>query len=41
MIVKLERPRSSQYGGSTSAYMFSDIAKELLDYYSIPKKTQK
>jgi cell division protein FtsI/penicillin-binding protein 2 len=38
ILVKLERPRTSQYGGSTSAYIFSEIASELLEYYSIPKK---
>ena len=41
VIVKLERPRTSEYGWSTSAYIFSDIAKELLEYYSIPKKKEK
>jgi len=38
IVVKLDRPRTSQYWGSTSAYLFSEIASELLDYYQIPKK---
>lgn len=38
IIVKLERPRTSQYWGATSAYIFSDIAKQILEYYGIPKK---
>ncbi len=41
ILVKLERPRTSQYGGATSAYIFSEIASELLEYYGIPKKSQK
>lgn len=40
ILVKLDRPRTSQYWGATSAYIFSDIAKELLEYYAIPKKSQ-
>jgi cell division protein FtsI (penicillin-binding protein 3) len=38
IIVKLERPRTSEWWGSTASYIFSDIAKELLGYYGIPKK---
>jgi cell division protein FtsI/penicillin-binding protein 2 len=38
IVVKLERPRTSQYWGSTSAYIFKDIATYLFDYYEIPKK---
>ncbi len=38
IIVKLERPRTSEYGWSTSAYIFKDIASYLFDYYKIPKK---
>ncbi len=41
VIVKLERPRTNQYGWATSAYIFSKITKELLEYYSIPKKSKK
>jgi len=40
ILVKLERPRTSQFWGATSAYMFWELAKELLEYYSIPKKVQ-
>jgi cell division protein FtsI/penicillin-binding protein 2 len=40
ILVKLDRPRTSQYWGATSAYMFWELAKELLEYYSIPKKSQ-
>lgn len=40
ILVKLERPRTSQYGWSTSAFIFSEIASELLEYYGIPKKNQ-
>jgi len=38
VLVKLERPRSSQYGGSTSSFIFADITREILEYYGIPKK---
>ena len=38
IIVKLERPRTSEYWGSTSSYIFKDIAEYLLDVYKIPKK---
>ncbi len=41
VIVKLDRPRTSIYWGATSAYIFKDIAKFLLDYYKIPKKEKK
>jgi len=41
IVVKLERPRTSTYGGATSAFIFADIAKELFQYYGIPKKTLK
>ncbi len=41
VLVKLERPRSSEYGGSTSAFIFADITREILDYYGIPKKVVK
>lgn len=41
IIVKLDRPRSSTYGGQTSAHLFSEIAEELFDYYGIPKKEVK
>lgn len=38
IVVKLERPRTSEYWGSTSSYIFKDIAEYLLDVYKIPKK---
>ena len=38
VIVKLERPRTSNYWGSTSSYIFRDIAEYLLDVYKVPKK---
>ncbi len=41
IVVKLERPRTSPYGWSTSAFIFSQIAEEILQYYQIPKKDQK
>ncbi len=37
VVVKLERPRTSNYGWATSAFIFSNIAKYLFDYYGIPK----
>lgn len=38
IIVKLDRPRTSEYWGRTSALIFKDISEYLLDYYKIPKK---
>lgn len=38
VIVKLERPRTNQYGWQTSAYIFSEATSYLLDYFSIPSK---
>lgn len=38
IVVKLERPRTSVYGWSTSAHIFSELAWKLLKYYAIPKK---
>ena len=38
VIVKLNRPRTSEYGWETSAFLFSQVTKELLEYYGIPKK---
>ncbi len=37
VIVKLFRPRTNNYWGLTSAYIFADTTKYLLDYYKIPK----
>jgi len=39
IIVKLDRPRTSIYGWLTSSEIFHNIAKFLLDYYKIPKKS--
>lgn len=41
VIVKLERPRVSEYGWATSSYIFKDIVSYLYDYYGIPKKENK
>lgn len=41
IVVKLERPRQNQYGGRTSAFIFSELAAKLLDYYQIPSKELK
>jgi len=41
IIVKLERPRTVQYWWLSSAFIFKDLAKFLLDYYSIPKRNTK
>ncbi len=38
IIVKLERPRTTNYGWQSSAYLFSEISEYLLQYYGIPKK---
>lgn len=38
IIVKLNRPRTSQYWSKTSAEIFKSISEYLLDYYKIPKK---
>jgi len=40
IVIKLERPRTTIYGWASSAYIFSDLASELLNYYAIPKKSQ-
>lgn len=37
IIVKLERPRTNNFWGLTSSYIFADTAKYLLNYYKIPK----
>ena len=41
IIVKLDRPRTSEYGWATSAFIFKDMSEYLLDYYGIPKKEVK
>ena len=40
IIVRLFRPRTNNYWGLTSAYIFADTSKYLLDYYEIPKLEQ-
>lgn len=37
VVVRLYRPRTNNYWGLTSAYLFADTSKYLLDYYKIPK----
>ena len=37
IVVKLVRPRTNNYWGLTSAYIFADTAKYLLEYNKIPK----
>ncbi|NDK09039.1 hypothetical protein EOM39_07425, partial [Candidatus Gracilibacteria bacterium] len=41
IIMKIERPRTTAFGGESSAYMFAEISKFLLDYYGIPSKPKK
>lgn len=41
IVVKLDRPRVSEYGWSTSVRIFQKVAWYLLDYYEIPKKKVK
>lgn len=36
ILVKLDRPRSSEWGSETAAFIFSDIATFLFDYYNVP-----
>ena len=38
IVVKLDRPRTNEYWGWTSSYLFKETAEYLLDYYWIPKK---
>lgn len=37
IVVKFERPRSTQYSASTSALAFKRISEYLLQYYNVPK----
>ncbi len=41
IIVKLDRPRTNEYWGQTSAYIFNQVAAYLFDYYWIPSKNTK
>lgn len=36
VVVRLDRPKTNQYGWQTSAFLFSETAKFLFDYYKIP-----
>ena len=36
VLIKLDRPRSSEWGADTAAPMFKDVASFLFDYYNIP-----
>jgi len=38
IIVKLDRPRTNEYWGQTSAFVFRDVASYLFDYYGIPRR---
>ncbi len=38
IIVKLERPRTNEFGWKTSAFIFAKVASYLFDYYWIPKR---
>lgn len=38
VIVKLDRPKTTQFWWESSAFIFSEITQELLSYYQIPKK---
>lgn len=41
VIVKLDRPKTSEFGGATSAYLFKETAEYLFNYYGIPKREVK
>jgi cell division protein FtsI/penicillin-binding protein 2 len=36
VLVKLDRPRASEWGSQTAAPIFTEIADFLFDYYNIP-----
>ncbi len=36
ILVKLDRPRSSEWSGQTAAPLFREIAEYLMEYYSVP-----
>jgi len=40
VIVKLDRPRVSEYGWATSAFLFKETSEYLLNYFWIPKKSK-
>ena len=39
IVIKLDRPRTNEYGWQTSAFLFKQTAEYLLDYYGIPKNS--
>lgn len=41
VVIKLDRPRTTEYGWASSAFLFQQVAEYLLDYYEIPKKNIK
>ncbi|QFR39381.1 penicillin-binding protein 2 [Candidatus Gracilibacteria bacterium 28_42_T64] len=41
IIVKLDRPRTNNFGGQTAAFVFNDVASYLFDYYEIPRRVVK
>jgi len=41
IIVKLDRPKVSEFWGQTSAHIFKQVAEYLFWYYGIPKRTEK
>ena len=40
IIIKLDRPKVSQYWGATAAYLFKETAEYLFEYYGIPRRDQ-
>ena len=38
IVVKLDRPRVSEYWGATSAKIFKEVSEYLLDYYKVPRR---
>lgn len=40
IVIKLERPRTTQYGWASSAFLFKEAAQYLLDYYEIPRRKE-
>mgnify|MGYP001942307595 CR=1 FL=1 len=41
IIVKLDRPRTNNFGWQTAAFVFNDVASYLFDYYEIPRRVVK
>ncbi len=40
IIVKLDRPKTNEFGGQTAAFLFKETAEFLFGYYGIPKRSQ-